>query len=81
MRKTLIKIILKVVTFLDVFFITLSVFGKIMNKGHSNMTMEMAAASLPVVTLGWEDGRYNRLFGYTMDMDTAVCRDSLTVLG
>ena len=45
------------------------------------MTMEMASASLPVVTLGWEDGRYNRLFGYTMDMDTAVCRDSLTVLG
>ena len=77
----MLMISLKVVTFLVVFFATLSIFGKIMNKGHSNMTKEMSEASLPVVIMKWEEGQYNRLFGYTMDMDTAICRESLTVLG
>ena len=81
MRRKLIKIVLKVVTFVAVFLATMMVFGKIMNKDHSNMTMEMKDASLPVVTMGFEGGQYNRMFGYTMDMDTAILRESLTVLG
>lgn len=45
------------------------------------MTMEMAQASLPIVTLRTYDVTYNELHGYTTAMDVAFQQDSVTVLG
>ena len=76
MKKTLIKL----AVFVSVFVITLVIGGSIMNKGHNNMTMEMASATLPVVMVERDGVRYNELHGYTRVMDTASMRDTITVL-
>lgn len=75
------KSFIKLTVFLMVFFVTLVVAGKIMNEGHNNMTMEMADATLPVLIMEREGVRYNELHGYTVAMDTAAMRDTVTVLG
>lgn len=75
------KTIIKLTVFLLVFFVTLVVAGKIMNKGHNNMTMEMADATLPILAMEQEGVRYNELHGYTTERDTASMRDTVTVLG
>lgn len=76
MKKTLIKL----TVFVSVFIITLVVAGKIMNKDHNNMTMEMAEATLPIIMMERDGISYNELHGYTKDMDTASMRDTVTVL-
>lgn len=76
MKKTLIKL----AVFLSVFVITLVVAGKIMNKDHNNMTMEMAEPTLPVVVLERDGIRYNEMHGYTMLMDIASMRGNIAVL-
>lgn len=77
MKKTLIKCSVLLI----VFVISLVVIGKIMNKGHNNMTMEMQPASLPVIYMQKAGISYNQLYGYTVAMDTAFQRDTVTVLG
>lgn len=76
MRKTLIKTAVFVVTFV----VALMVIGKIMNKGHDNITMEMAAASLPVITMERNGIAYNMLHGYVDSMDPAFQRETITPL-
>lgn len=75
------KTIVKTSVFILVFIVSLVIGSKIMNKGHNNMTMEMAKASLPVVTMIAGESDYNRLFGYTKECDTAFQREAVTVLG
>ena len=75
------KSMIKLAVFLATFIISLIVIGKIMNKGHDNMTMEMAPASFPLVTMELNGEKYNRLYGYSHTMDTAFQRDTVTVLG
>ena len=75
------KFIAKALLFITVFFVTLVVSSRVMNKGNSNLTMEMGAATLPVVTLQKEDILYNELHGYLADMDVTYQRESITVLG
>lgn len=77
MKKTMIKISV----FLLTFFVALVVGGRLMNKGHNNMTMEMSQCSLPVVTMRTGEAEYNRLFGYKEVSDTAFQRDTVTLLG
>lgn len=77
MKKTL----LKGFVFLLVFLVSLVVIGKVMNKGHNNMTMEMQPASLPVITMEKAGIAYNQLHGYTVAMDPAFERNTVTVLG
>ncbi len=77
MKRTLIKL----AVFLSVFLATLVVAGRIMNKGHNNMTMEMGDASLPIVFMERDGLRYNELHGYSAPMDTAFERGTVTVLG
>lgn len=79
--KNMKKTIIKLSVFLLTFIVALIVGSKIMNKGHNNMTMEMAEASLPVVTMKTDDSDYNRLFGYKEASNTAFQRDTVTVLG
>lgn len=77
MKKTIIKIAVFVATFL----VSLLVIGQIMNKGHDNITMEMADATFPVIVMEKNGVSYNALYGYRNAMDTALLRDSITVLG
>lgn len=77
MKKTLIKL----AVFAAVFLVSLVVVGRVMNKGHDNITMEMAQATFPVVTMERNGVAYNRLHGYKESMDTAFQRDTITPLG
>lgn len=77
MKKTIIKILVFIATFV----LTLFAGVQIMNRGHDNMTMEIAQAAFPVITMKLNDVEYNRLYGYREPMDTAFQRDTVTVLG
>ncbi|MCM1089930.1 MAG: hypothetical protein NC092_12310 [Butyrivibrio sp.] len=76
MKKSLIKL----AVLLSVFLVALVTSARIMNKGHNNMTMEMADASLPVILMDRSGEYYNELHGYMSVMDTAFERDTVTVL-
>lgn len=75
------KTAIKITVFAITFFVALIVFSGLMNKGHNNMTMEMAKATFPVITMEQSGREYNRLFGYRNAGDTAFWRDTVTVLG
>ncbi len=75
------KGILKLLVFFAVFVAALFITGGIMNKGHDNLTMEMASASLPTVTMKLDGAAYNCLHGYSRPMEIAFQRDTVTVLG
>lgn len=77
MKKTIIKLSFFVVTFV----VSVIVISKLMNKGHDNLTMEMAPASLPIITMECEGIPYNEIHGYRNPMDVAFQRDTVTVLG
>lgn len=77
MKKTVIKISVFVATFL----VSLVIVSKIMNKGHNNLTMELAPATYPVVMMEKNGVSYNELHGYKNPMDTSFQRDTITVLG
>lgn len=75
------KSIIKAAVFLVTFILALVIISKLMNKGHDNLTVEMAAATLPLVTMELDGVAYNQLHGYAEAMDTAFQRDTVTVLG
>ena len=75
------KIIIKWVIFLLTFVIALLVAGRVMNHDNQNMTMEMSAASFPVIILEKGDISYNELHGYAQAMDTAYQRGTIAELG
>ena len=74
------KIILKALVFLAVFLLTLYVAGRIMNKDHDNLTMDMTSAALPVVFVGWDNSWMNMMSGYTREMDPVYEREAETIL-
>lgn len=75
------KIIVKWVIFLLTFVTALLVAGRVMNHDNLNMTMELSAASFPVITLEKGDIIYNELHGYAQCMDTAYQRGTIAELG
>lgn len=75
------KSILKLAVFLAVFVLAFFIVGKIMNKDHDNLTMDLAPASLPVVSMMLDGREYNHLHGYTKAVDVAFERDTVTILG
>lgn len=77
MRKTIIKLFV----FCAVFMLTVVIVNRVMNRGHDNLTMEMAPASYPLVTMKMDDKMYNQLHGYGTGMDVAFQREAVTVLG
>lgn len=77
----MVKSVIKSFVFVLVFLLALVVMSKLMNRGHDNLTMEMAPATFPVVTLKLDDVEYNRLYGYGRAMDVTFQRDTVTVLG
>ncbi len=74
------KSILKGVIIGIVFFLTLEIAGHIMNRGDTDMTMEMSGATFPIVYMGIEGTIYNELHGYAKSMDLASLRDTITAL-
>ena len=75
------KGIIKITVFIATFVLALIIIGKIMNKGHDNLTVEMSSASLPLITMQIDGTEYNRLHGYVQAMDVAFQRDTVSVLG
>lgn len=62
------------------FFAALFVISEIMNKGNTDMTVEMAEASFPVVSVKYEGKRINELHGYYDAMEVNYMRESITPL-
>ena len=77
MKKTIIRIAVCVVVFLA----SALIIGSIMNQGHNNMTMEMAPATLPMITMESGGVACNELHGNTVEMDGAYQKDCITLLG
>ena len=77
MKKTIIRIAVCVVVFLA----SALIIGSIMNQGHNNMTMEMAPATLPMITMESGGVACNELHGNTVEMDVAYQKDCMTLLG
>ena len=77
MKKTIIKGVYLIIIFLVALFSV----SAVMNKGNTDMTMEMGEASLPIVTMQLEEYPVNRLHGYANDMDTSYLRDTLLPIG
>ena len=75
------KTILKMLVFAATFALALVIVSRVMNQGHDNLTMEMAGASLPLLTMEYNGVAYNQLHGYRSPMDTTFQRDTVTVLG
>lgn len=76
MKKTIIRIAVCVVVFLA----SALIIGTIMNQGHNNMTMEMAPATLPMITMESGGVACNELHGNTVQMDVAYQKDTVTLL-
>ena len=75
------KTIIKLTVFILIFLTSTVIISHVMNMGNNNMTMEMAPASLPVVTMEKDGISYNQLHGYVNAMDTAYQRETVTELG
>lgn len=77
MKRAMIKWMIFLLTFLA----ALLVAGQVMNHDNQNMTMELSAASFPVITLEKGDILYNELHGYARNMDVASQRGTIAELG
>lgn len=66
---------------LFVFIASLIGFSFGMNKGNTDMTIEMPKASLPVAYIMIDDLQVNEMHGYVRRMDAATVRESLTPIG
>lgn len=77
MKKTVIKGVYLIIIFLAALFGV----SAVMNKGNTDMTVEMGEASFPVITMQLDEYQVNRLHGYAKDMDTSYLRDTLLPIG
>lgn len=75
------KLIIKWLIFLLTFVVALLVAGRVMNHDNQNMTMELSAASFPVITMEKDGIAYNELHGYAQAMDIAYQRGTIAELG
>lgn len=76
MKKNLIKAAILFCVFITAIF----VISGIMNKGNADMTVEMAKATFPVVTMHYGGRDVNRLHGYDEAMKINYMRDCITPL-
>lgn len=75
------KLMIKWATFLLTFVVALLVAGRVMNHDNQNMTMEMPAASFPVITMEKGGIAYNELHGFAQARDIAYQRGPIAELG
>lgn len=76
MKKTL----LMGTVFILVFIISLFIISGIMNKGNTDMTVEMGAATQPLVYIEKNGMKINAMRGYRSEMECSYMRDSITIL-
>ena len=62
------------------FIISILFFEYFLNTGNTDLAKDMSQASLPVFVVRYDDHDYNRLFGYTKEMDYSYIRDGITPL-
>lgn len=74
------KIIIKAVILITVFVTSLLVISEIMNKGNTDMTAEMAGATLPIVSMQYAGREINQMHGYVEEMEVNYMRECLTPL-
>ena len=72
------KGIIKALVLISIFLISVIGFGFATNQVNEDLTIEMAEATLPIITLYDKDMTINELRGYTREMDAASMRDSIT---
>lgn len=77
MKKSVIRWLVFAVTFV----LALVVISRVMNQGHDNLTMEMAPATFPLVTMKMNGVEYNQLHGCSIPKDVTLQRETVTVLG
>lgn len=75
------NVIIKLVTFIGVFIVSLIVISFYMNKGNTDMTSQMSPAALPTVAVVRGDEEVNLMRGYCSVMETAGMRGSITPIG
>lgn len=73
--------IIKLVTFIGVFIISLIVISFYMNKGNTDMTAQMSGAALPTVAVEARNADINLMRGFYSVMETAGMRESITPVG
>lgn len=76
MKQQIIKILLFIISFV----IALNIISAIMNKGNTDLTVEMSKATLPTVSMLVEGQTVNCLHGYTQEMEANYLRDTVTPL-
>ncbi len=81
MEDILKKAIIKSVIVSAVFVITLFIVSSIMNKGNTDMTMEMPGATYPVISIEYDGFHINELHGYADVMEVSQMRETITPLG
>lgn len=64
-----------------VFVASLIGFSVGMNKGNTDMTIEMPGATFPIAYITIDDQKVNEMHGYAKRMDVATLRDTLTPIG
>ncbi len=62
------------------FFLMLFVFGTLLNRDNTSMTMEMPQATYPTVSIRHNTKTINTMQGYANAMDTSYMRESITPL-
>ena len=75
-----VKKTIKVVVVTLTFFLALFLFSMILNRDNVSMTMEMAEATYPTVSVQSNGKMINRMQGYAKPMDTSYMRESITPL-
>lgn len=74
MNRTWIKRIVAVF----VFIISLFIIDFFMNRGTSEITMDMPKATLPIVSVMADEHKINTMYGYTSKREEAYTKDSIT---
>ncbi len=73
-------ILTKILGFAVIFAVSIMVISSFMNRGSTDMTVDMEKASLPVVAIKMPGGTINRLYGYTGEVDVSKIRGCITQL-
>lgn len=62
------------------FIASIFFFEYFLNRGNTDLTKEMSSASLPVICARINGHDFNKMFGYTSEMDYSLIRDGITPL-
>ena len=75
------RILIRWFVIIVAFFASLFAFNILMNRGTTDMTIDMPEATLPVISVLYGDKSVNTMYGYTERMDAGTMRDSISPIG